>query len=160
MPIYEYRCPKGHTFERFQSMTAPAPEKCDVCSATPLEIVLYPVAVHYKGSGFYSTDYGKKGAAAAKKDGGESGGSSSGDSGGAAGVFFESPLLPHATASAAMSIARVMSQSSVVWRCVYMVVPREEYWLARRRGSPTKAPTRVAQRRSTLGPRRRPEQLY
>jgi putative FmdB family regulatory protein len=81
MPIYEYRCPKGHTFERFQSMTAPAPEKCDVCGATPVEIVLYPVAVHYKGSGFYSTDYGKKGKAAAKKDGGE-GGSSSGDSGG------------------------------------------------------------------------------
>ena len=86
MPIYEYRCPKGHTFERFQSMTAPAPEKCDTCGATPLEIVLYPVAVHYKGSGFYSTDYGKKGAAAAKKDGGESGGSSSGsDSGSGSG---------------------------------------------------------------------------
>ena len=82
MPIYEYRCPKGHTFERFQSMTAPAPEQCDDCGAAPLEIVLYPVAVHYKGSGFYSTDYGKKGKAAAKKDGGESGGSSSGDSGG------------------------------------------------------------------------------
>jgi putative FmdB family regulatory protein len=83
MPIYEYRCPKGHTFERFQSMTAPAPEKCDVCGASPVEIVLYPVAVHYKGSGFYSTDYGKKGRAAAKKDGGEggsSGESSSGDS--------------------------------------------------------------------------------
>jgi putative FmdB family regulatory protein len=83
MPIYEYRCPNGHTFERFQSMTAPAPEKCDVCGASPIEIVLFPVAVHYKGSGFYSTDYGKKGKAAAKKDGGESGsGSSSGDSGG------------------------------------------------------------------------------
>jgi putative FmdB family regulatory protein len=81
MPIYEYRCPKGHTFERFQSMTAPAPEKCDICGASPVEIVLFPVAVHYKGSGFYSTDYGKKGKAAAKKDGGE-GGSSSGDSGG------------------------------------------------------------------------------
>jgi putative FmdB family regulatory protein len=81
MPIYEYRCPKGHTFERFQSMTAPAPEKCDICGASPVEIVLYPVAVHYKGSGFYSTDYGKKGKAAAKKDGGE-GGSSSSDSGG------------------------------------------------------------------------------
>src|SRR3978361_1018662 len=81
MPIYEYRCQKGHTFERCQSMTAPAPEKCDVCGATPVEIVLYPVAVHYKGSGFYSTDYGKKGKAAAKKDGGE-GGSSSGDFGG------------------------------------------------------------------------------
>ena len=79
MPIYEYRCPKGHDFERFQSMTAPAPEKCDVCGASPVELVLYPIAIHYKGSGFYSTDYGKKGKAAAKKDGGE-GGSSSGDS--------------------------------------------------------------------------------
>ncbi|HET7146775.1 MAG TPA: zinc ribbon domain-containing protein [Gaiellaceae bacterium] len=70
MPIYEYRCPEGHTFERFQSMTAPAPERCDVCDAAPVELVLYPVAIHYKGSGFYSTDYGKK--KAGKKDGGES----------------------------------------------------------------------------------------
>lgn len=71
VPIYEYRCPNGHTFERFQSMTAPAPEKCDVCDASPVELVLYPVAIHYKGSGFYSTDYGK---GAKKKDGGEAGG--------------------------------------------------------------------------------------
>ena len=74
MPIYEYRCPNGHLFERFQSMTAPAPEKCDVCGAAPLELVLYPVAIHYKGSGFYSTDYGK--GKTAKKDG-EGGDSSS-----------------------------------------------------------------------------------
>jgi putative FmdB family regulatory protein len=60
VPIYEYRCPEGHTFERFQSMTAPAPEKCDLCGAAPVELVLYPVAIHYKGSGFYTTDYGKK----------------------------------------------------------------------------------------------------
>ena len=77
MPIYEYRCPNGHLFERFQSMTAPAPEKCDVCGAAPLELVLYPVAIHYKGSGFYSTDYGK--GKNAKKDG-EGGGGSSSDS--------------------------------------------------------------------------------
>jgi putative FmdB family regulatory protein len=68
MPIYEYRCPNGDVFERFQSMTAPAPEKCDICGAAPLELVLYPIAIHYKGSGFYSTDYGK-GGKAAKKDG-------------------------------------------------------------------------------------------
>ena len=73
MPIYEYRCPNGHTFERFQSMTAPAPEQCDVCAASPLELVLYPVAIHYKGSGFYTTDYGKSKATA--KEGGDSGGS-------------------------------------------------------------------------------------
>ena len=74
MPIYEYRCPEGHTFERFQSMTAPAPEQCDVCGGVPLELVLYPVAIHYKGSGFYSTDYGKRGQK--KESGGESGGES------------------------------------------------------------------------------------
>ena len=76
MPIYEYRCPSGHHFERFQSMTAPAPEQCDVCGASPVEIVLFPVAVHYKGSGFYSTDYGK--GKAPKKDGGDSSSSSGG----------------------------------------------------------------------------------
>ena len=77
MPIYEYRCPNGHHFERFQAMTAPAPEKCDVCESAPVEIVLYPVAIHYKGSGFYTTDYGK--GKAAKKDGDS--GSSGGESG-------------------------------------------------------------------------------
>jgi putative FmdB family regulatory protein len=87
LPIYEYRCPKGHVFERFQAMTAPAPEVCDVCGASPVEMVLYPVAIHYKGSGFYSTDYGKGKAAKAKEaagGGGDSGSSSSSgsDSGG------------------------------------------------------------------------------
>jgi len=74
VPIYEYRCPNGHHFERFQSMTAPPPERCDVCEAAPVELVLYPVAIHYKGSGFYTTDYGK-GKAARKEagDGGSSG---------------------------------------------------------------------------------------
>jgi putative FmdB family regulatory protein len=67
VPIYEYRCPEGHAFERFQSMTAPAPETCDVCGAAPVELVLYPIAIHYKGSGFYTTDYGK--GKAAKKEG-------------------------------------------------------------------------------------------
>jgi putative FmdB family regulatory protein len=77
VPIYEYRCPNGHRFERFQSITAPAPESCDVCGASPVEQVLYPVAIHYKGSGFYTTDYGK-GKAATKESGGSEGGSSSG----------------------------------------------------------------------------------
>jgi len=58
-------------------MTAPAPEKCDECGASPVELVLYPVAIHYKGSGFYTTDYGK--GKAAKKDG-DGGGSSGGES--------------------------------------------------------------------------------
>ncbi len=59
-------------------MTAPAPEKCDVCGAAPVEIVLYPVAVHYKGSGFYTTDYGKGKSAKKEVDGGSSSGGDSG----------------------------------------------------------------------------------
>ncbi|HKO74653.1 MAG TPA: zinc ribbon domain-containing protein [Gaiellaceae bacterium] len=58
MPIYEYRCPNGHTFELFQRMTDPPPSECQICGESPLEKVLYPAAIHFKGSGFYKTDYG------------------------------------------------------------------------------------------------------
>lgn len=66
MPTYDFRCPNGHTFELFQRMSDPPPDGCDVCGATPVERLLSPVAVHFKGSGFYSTDYGR---GARKKDG-------------------------------------------------------------------------------------------
>ena len=59
MPIYEYRCPNGHVFELLQRIGDPAPEQCEVCGEGPVERVLYPVAVHFKGSGFYTTDYGR-----------------------------------------------------------------------------------------------------
>jgi putative FmdB family regulatory protein len=78
MPIYEYRCPNGHTFELFQRMADDPPERCEVCGEAPLERVLYPIAVHFKGSGFYSTDYGrgsrkqaKEGEGAPSSDGGK-----------------------------------------------------------------------------------------
>jgi putative FmdB family regulatory protein len=74
VPIYEYRCPNGHTFELFQKMSDAPPEACPTCDAGPVEKILFPVAVHFKGSGFYSTDYGRGGRKAAAKDGGESGG--------------------------------------------------------------------------------------
>jgi putative FmdB family regulatory protein len=74
MPIYEYRCPNGHTFEVFQRMSDPAVEACETCGAAPVEKVLFPVAVHFKGSGFYSTDYGRGGKKAVK-DGDGSGSS-------------------------------------------------------------------------------------
>ena len=77
MPIYEYKCPNGHLFEVFHGMTQPSPEVCEVCGAGPLAIVLHPVAVHYKGSGFYSTDYGK----GSRKSSPGSGDSGSGESG-------------------------------------------------------------------------------
>jgi putative FmdB family regulatory protein len=59
VPIYEYRCPNGHVFELFHRMDDPPPEACPTCDAAPVERVLYPVAVHFKGSGFYATDYGR-----------------------------------------------------------------------------------------------------
>src|SRR5712691_5122579 len=61
VPTYEYRCPEGHLFEVFKSIHAPAPEVCPVCGKGPVQVVLHPVAVHFKGSGFYSTDYGRGG---------------------------------------------------------------------------------------------------
>ena len=76
MPIYEYRCPKGHTFELFQRMTDPPPSECQICGESPLEKVLYPAAIHFKGSGFYTTDYGRSRKKEPSKDGpgAESGG--------------------------------------------------------------------------------------
>ena len=59
MPIYEYKCPNGHLVEVIHGMTEEGPTVCEVCGAGPLQRVLHPVAVHYKGSGFYSTDYGR-----------------------------------------------------------------------------------------------------
>ena len=83
VPLYEYRCPNGHLFEVIHRMTEEGPAACEVCGAAPLQRVLHPVAVHYKGSGFYSTDYGRK-SSKATKDGSSSDSSSGGsDSGGA-----------------------------------------------------------------------------
>ena len=59
MPIYEYRCDRGHTFEVMQRMTDEPLTSCSTCEA-PVQRVFHPVAVHFKGSGFYNTDYGKK----------------------------------------------------------------------------------------------------
>lgn len=71
MPIYEYRCDKGHRFETFQSMSEDSISSCVECGA-PSQRVLSAPAIHYKGSGFYTTDYAKKG----KKDSEQNSGSS------------------------------------------------------------------------------------
>ena len=59
MPIYEYRCKKGHQFEVMQRIADDPVTKCEVCGA-PVQRVFHPVAVHFKGSGFYNTDYGTR----------------------------------------------------------------------------------------------------
>jgi putative FmdB family regulatory protein len=79
MPIYEYRCENGHTFEVMQKMTDPPVESCPE-DGTPVQRVFHPVAVHFKGSGFYNTDYGKKKSGAAAASDGDSSASSSSSS--------------------------------------------------------------------------------
>jgi putative FmdB family regulatory protein len=59
MPIYEYRCENGHTFEVMQRMTDDPVSVCSTCEA-PVQRVFHPVAVHFKGKGFYNTDYGTR----------------------------------------------------------------------------------------------------
>ena len=75
MPTYEYRCPNGHQFEVFQAMADDPVTVCQECGA-PVERVFRPVAVHFKGSGFYTTDYARKGAGTSSSDGKDSSDSS------------------------------------------------------------------------------------
>jgi putative FmdB family regulatory protein len=78
MPVYEYRCEDGHTFEVMQRMSDDPVQTCEVCGL-PVQRVFHPVAVHFKGSGFYNTDYGKqrRGASSSSDDSSSSSTSSS-----------------------------------------------------------------------------------
>lgn len=78
MPIYEYRCTNGHVFETMERFSDDPLTECEVCGAAASR-VLYPVAIHFKGSGFYSTDYGKR---KAKSTADSTGDGSSGDTAG------------------------------------------------------------------------------
>jgi putative FmdB family regulatory protein len=75
MPIYEYRCEQGHTFEVMQRMSDDPVATCQTCEA-PVERVFRPVAVHFKGSGFYNTDYGTRKRSRELKDSAEGSGKS------------------------------------------------------------------------------------
>jgi predicted nucleic acid-binding Zn ribbon protein len=79
MPIYEYRRPDGTTFEIQQSFSEDA-LTVDPDTGVPVERVLHPPAVHFKGKGFYNTDYGtrkRQRETAAAAEGASSGDSSS-----------------------------------------------------------------------------------
>ena len=82
MPIYEYKCDNGHVFDVMQKMAEEPLTECVECGAPAVRVLTAP-AVHFKGSGFYNTDYGKKKKGAAANGGssessGESKGSSEG----------------------------------------------------------------------------------
>lgn len=68
MPIYEYKCENGHLFDVMQRMTDEALTECQECGA-PAVRVLHSPAVHFKGSGFYTTDYGRGSGKKPSKDG-------------------------------------------------------------------------------------------
>jgi putative FmdB family regulatory protein len=81
MPIYEYKCANGHVFDVIQKMSDEPLDECQECGA-PAERVLHPVAIHFKGSGFHNTDYGRKkaGVGADTGDGSKDSSGSSSDS--------------------------------------------------------------------------------
>jgi putative FmdB family regulatory protein len=92
MPIYEYRRPDGTTFEVIQSFSD-SPLSVDPDTGAPVERVLHAPALHFKGKGFYNTDYGTRnrqresaaaeGSAAEGSSDSSSSDSSSSDAGGA-----------------------------------------------------------------------------
>ena len=61
MPTYEYECPDGHTFEKFQKITEKPRAKCPVCGKSATRKISGGAGLVFRGSGFYITDYGKDG---------------------------------------------------------------------------------------------------
>jgi putative FmdB family regulatory protein len=70
MPTYEYRCKKGHHFEVQRRIGEDSTTSCEVCGQ-PVSRVFHPIAVHFKGSGFYNTDYGTRKRSREMKEGKE-----------------------------------------------------------------------------------------
>ena len=72
MPLYEYRCKNcGHQFEKIQSFSAPDEKECPVCHG-PVERLISPSALQFKGSGWYATDYASKSRGSSMKASGDS----------------------------------------------------------------------------------------
>jgi putative FmdB family regulatory protein len=61
MPTYEYECPEGHEFEKFQKMTDKPRAKCPTCGKTAVRKISGGAGLVFRGTGFYITDYGKDG---------------------------------------------------------------------------------------------------
>jgi putative FmdB family regulatory protein len=61
MPTYEYDCPEGHAFEKFQKITEKPRTKCPVCGKAATRKISGGAGLVFRGSGFYITDYGKDG---------------------------------------------------------------------------------------------------
>jgi putative FmdB family regulatory protein len=111
MPIYEYRCKKGHQFEVMQRISDDPVTKCEVCGA-PVERVFHPVAVHFKGSGFYNTDYGTRKRSREMKEAAKSEGSSDSKSGSDAKSGSDSKSSSNSDSSSSGSSKKSESKAS------------------------------------------------
>jgi putative FmdB family regulatory protein len=105
VPIYEYKCDNGHVFDVMQKMAEEPLTECVECGA-PAHRVLTAPAVHFKGSGFYNTDYGKR------KGGGSNGSSDSGSGSGSSDSSSSSSDSSSGSSSDSKSTASSSSSSS------------------------------------------------
>ena len=114
MPIYEYKCDNGHVFDVMQKMAEEPLTECVECGAPAVRVLTAP-AVHFKGSGFYNTDYGKRkgggngsgggegSSSESKSDSGSSDSSSSSDSGSSSGSDSKSAASSSSSSSSSPS---------------------------------------------------------
>ena len=73
MPLYEYECKKcGHRFEKIQKFSDRMVKKCPECGGQVEQMISAP-AVQFKGTGWYVTDYAKKGSSAGSSGSNDSG---------------------------------------------------------------------------------------
>ena len=77
MPLYDYKCENGHVFEEMQSWTSEPTATCGDCGTSATRMLSIPMVL-YKGSGFYTTDYGRNGSASRSKTDSNEGSSDSG----------------------------------------------------------------------------------
>lgn len=121
MPTYEYRCPQGHEFERFQRMSDKPEAECPECGADAERLLSAGGGLIFKGSGFYITDYRsesyrkeKKKAEKAPSSGGDtSGGSGKAEgSGGGTGSGSSTPTPPSSGGSGGGSSAGSTSEKA------------------------------------------------
>jgi putative FmdB family regulatory protein len=107
VPIYEYKCENGHVFDVMQKMADEPLTECVECGA-PAQRQLTAPAVHFKGSGFYNTDYGKRKGGGSNGSSGEgtssdSKSSSSSDSGSSSGSGSDSKAASSSSSSSSSS---------------------------------------------------------
>lgn len=109
MPIYEYKCDNGHVFDVLQKMADEPLTECVECGAPAVRVLTAP-AVHFKGSGFYNTDYGKRkgggsngGGEGSSESKSDSGSSSSSDSGSSSGSDSKSAASSSSSSSSSSS---------------------------------------------------------